>query len=133
MDYLSPAHVGTKYLDRRVRQIKPRDGESPVFSHEKGARSNVAKRERLVNVRNEKEAPCPTGGSDRSSSKCAQHIHDHNDAFRCGGAIPVNRQQALICQCCFDHNMHFTGGEEPGLRGGRARGKKVLTSIAMEA
>ena len=26
----------------------------------------------------------------------------------------------------------FIGGEEPGLRGGRARGKKVLTGIAVE-
>jgi hypothetical protein len=26
----------------------------------------------------------------------------------------------------------FTGGQEPGLRGGRARGKKVLTGIAVE-
>ncbi len=26
----------------------------------------------------------------------------------------------------------FIGGEEPGLRGGRARGKKVLTCIAVE-
>ena len=27
----------------------------------------------------------------------------------------------------------YIGGEEPGLRGGRARGKKVLTGIAVEA
>jgi hypothetical protein len=27
----------------------------------------------------------------------------------------------------------FIGGQEPGLRGGRARGKKVLTGIAVEA
>ena len=26
----------------------------------------------------------------------------------------------------------FIGGDEPGLRGGRARGKKVLTGIAVE-
>jgi hypothetical protein len=26
----------------------------------------------------------------------------------------------------------YIGGEEPGLRGGRARGKKVLTGIAVE-
>jgi hypothetical protein len=26
----------------------------------------------------------------------------------------------------------YIGGEEPGLRGGRARGKKVLTCIAVE-
>ena len=26
----------------------------------------------------------------------------------------------------------FIGGQEPGLRGGRARGKKVLTVIAVE-
>jgi hypothetical protein len=26
----------------------------------------------------------------------------------------------------------FTGGDEPGLRGGRAKGNKVLTAVAVE-
>lgn len=30
------------------------------------------------------------------------------------------------------HDETFLGGEEPGLRGGRAQGKKVLTGIAVE-
>jgi hypothetical protein len=34
--------------------------------------------------------------------------------------------------CSTGSSLSYIGGEEPGLRGGRARGKKVLTGTAVE-